>query len=452
MYKILLVDDEEEILNDRSHIITGLGYKCYTARNGDEAAKMVQQIYPDVVLTDMKMPNQDGFYVLKTTNEIDANIPVILFTGYASVESAVQAMKMGAHDYIQKPVSPEIMEAVLAKAIDYRILKEENITLKKQIENSYHLDDVVCKSKLMMNVVKRVLKVAKSEANVLLLGESGTGKELIARSIHFQSHRKNGPFIPLDCVALPATLLESELFGFEEGAFTGAVKSKPGVLELADGGTLFLDEIAELDRNLQAKLLRVLQERQFRRIGGLELIDVNVRIISATNKDIKKAIEEKVLRQDLYFRLNVVPIHLPPLRERKEDIPLLVHHSVKKFNPSCTRDIKEFSKDAITCLKRYDWPGNVRELQNVIEQSMSMAEHDIIELKDLPDNILENNALFIEKPFQSLTFKQAKEKFLNQFYERYFNNLIKKHSGNISKAAREADVSRRTIYRILKKY
>lgn len=451
MYKVLLADEEPEILNDRSKLILELGFDCLVAKDGEEAIKIIQKENPDVVLTDLKMPNQGGLEVIKATKEMDSNIPVIVFTGYGTIESAVQAMKLGAFDFIQKPFSPEMMEVVLTKAIEHRKLKDENVALKTQIQEKYQLENIVAKSKVMNDVAKRALKVAKSDANVLIYGESGTGKELIARSIHLHSQRCNGPFIPLDCVALPATLLESEIFGFEEGAFTGAVKSKPGVFELADSGTLFLDEIVELELNLQAKLLRVLQERQFRRIGGKKLINVNVRIIAATNSNPQKAVQEKKLRDDLYFRLNVVPIYIPPLCDRKEDIPLLTYHFIEMFNLQLPNEIESITKTAMQCLKRYNWPGNVRELQNVIEQAMSLTDKEIISLEDIPENIKENGESF-EEFLNDINFKEAKDKYMKKFGKHYFQNLIEKNNGNISKAARMAGISRRTMYRMLQEF
>lgn len=372
MYKVLLVDDEVQIIQGRSRIIQDLGYLCLIAQNGQEAIEVIQKEHPDVVLTDIKMPQKDGFDVLKAAKEFDANIVVILFTGYASIDSAVQAMRMGAFDYIQKPVTPEAIEAVLKKALDQKS-EDEHFDLSQTLTGKYQLPDLVGECQLMQEIAERVQKVAKSEANVLIYGESGTGKEMIAKNIHHFSRRTEQPFIPLDCVALPTNLLESEIFGYEKGAFTGAIAAKPGLLEIAHDGTLFLDEITELDINLQAKLLRVLQERQFRRIGGTKIIHVNVRIISATNVVPEKAVKDNKLRQDLYFRLNVVPIILPPLRNRKEDIPILVQHFIKKFSPTSPREIKGITREAMKELKRYHWPGNVRELQNVIEQAMSLA-------------------------------------------------------------------------------
>jgi len=451
MYKVVLIDDEEEILNDRSEIIKNLGFKCFIARDGQEGVKIIERENPDVVFTDLKMPKYDGFYVLKKATLIDPDIPVILFTGYGTIKSAVEAMKLGAYDYLQKPFPIEMMEIVLKKAIEFRKLKKENISLKSQIKESYQLENFIGKSKATHDITKKVIKVAQTDANVLISGESGTGKEIIARNIHFHSQRSEKPFIPLDCNALPPTLIESEIFGYEKGAFTGAVKSKPGVMELADGGTLFLDEIAELDIQLQAKLLRVIQERQFRRVGGTKTIKVDLRIISATNRNPELAIKENKLRQDLYYRLNVIPIVIPPLRDRKEDIPLLVHYFIDLINPSCSREIKGISNEAMKCLKKHSWQGNVRELQNVIENAISLTDKEIITIDDLPDILKEIDVpMIIDKSFEELDYKQAKERYLNQFSREYFSRLLDKYNGNISKVARKAGISRWTIYRILK--
>lgn len=451
MAKVLLVDDDIELLKDRSQIIRELGHNCYIAKNGAEALKIVHQNHPDVVLTDLKMPDYDGFTVLKSTKEFDPNIPIIIFTAYGSIELAVHAMKSGAYDFIQKPISPEMLEIVLKKAVEYSKLRNENFIIKTQNKESYKLKDVVCESHSMLNIVKLVLKVAKTNTNVFIYGETGTGKEMIARNIHLSSERKHKPFIPLDCVALPATLLESEIFGFEKGAFTGAIKSKPGMLELADGGTLFLDEIAELEPGLQAKLLRILQDQQFRRIGSTKTIEVNIRIISATNQDPEKALKEKRLREDLYFRLNVIPILMPPLRERTADIPQLVKQFINEFNPSCSKEIKGISEDAVECLKGYNWPGNVRELKNVMQQVMSLTENTIIDVDDLPEHIRKNYELQNNNFFHDIRFREAKQKCLNQFYKTYFDSLLKNFNGNFTRVAEKAGISRKTLYRILNK-
>lgn len=453
MYKILLVDDDIQSLKNQSCVIMELGFKCLTAKNGREAINCVLQKHPDAVLANVKIPNQNDFEVLKATLEFDPNIPVVFFTGNGSIESAIKAIKLGAYDYIQKPVSLDMLKAILKKAIEYRESKNKVISPQKESKELFLLNYSIGKSTIMKNIAEKVHKIAKNDdVSVFIYGESGTGKELIARSIHEYSQRCKKSFIALDCVALPSSLLQSEIFGFEHGAFTGAHKSKPGVMELADGGTLFLDEIVELAPYLQAKLLRVLQERQFRRIGGTKLINVNLRIISATNKNPEKALKEKKLRQDLFYRLNVVPIFMPPLRDRKEDIPLMVRQFIKKFNPSCHREIKGISEDAMKCLQRYDWPGNVRELQNIIKQAMSLTDQDTICLGDLPENIRENHICFLEESFPSMNFKEAREKYVQQFSKQYFNSLLKKYNGNISEVARKAGVSRRTIYRIIQNY
>jgi DNA-binding NtrC family response regulator len=449
MARILLVDNEIEIIEGRSKIIRNLGYDCLTAKSGNEAIKMIKQDHPDIILTDIKMPDGDGFAVLNAAKELDPDIPVIVFTGHGSIDSAVEAMKLGAFDYIQKPVTKEIIQVILKKAIEFYSLKEENLQLKKQFKKKYQLADMVHKSSVMEGIAQRVMKAAGCDANVLVHGETGTGKEMIARNIHLKSNRKDKPFIPIDCVSLPANLMESELFGFEKGAFTSAIKTKPGLMEIANGGTIFFDEITELDYNLQAKLLRAIQEHEFRRVGGTELINVDIRVISATNHNPEKAVKEKILRKDLYYRLNVIPISMPPLRDRKDDIRLLVHHFIEEFNPSISNEIKGVSKDAMQCLIKYNWPGNVRELKNVIEQAMSMADQNMITLTDLPDNIKKYDMSQVDDFFQDTSFQEAKEKCLNEFYKKYVGYLLKKYDGNITKVARECGLSRWTIYRII---
>ncbi len=317
---------------------------------------------------------------------------------------------------------------------------------------SSELPNIIGKSQVMRDIATRVLKVARNDVNVMISGESGTGKELIARNIHYHSPRRNAPFIPVDCVALPATLLESELFGFEKGAFTGAVHSKPGLFELANRGTLFLDEITELDHHLQAKLLRVLQERKFRRIGGKDFINVDVRIISATNRNPEQAVEEKWLRQDLYFRLNVVPVFLPPLRQRLEDIETLVAHFIRKYNPFASIEIKSISDEAITALKAYEWPGNVRELENIVQRMISLTDHADIETSDIPSDLnslqfKEDNGALINLPY-----KEAKARYVEEFTVNYLTQLMNKYKHNITHAAGASGLSRAMLYRLLQKF
>lgn len=450
MAKVLLVCDDIELLKDRSQVLKELGYNFFIARDVSEALNIVHQNHPDVVIIDLSMPNfEEGLAVLKSTKEFDPNIPIIIFTASGSVELAVRAMKLGAYDFIPKPISPEMLQVMLKNAVEYEDTKKDNLILKTQIKESNKLKDVVCQSPRMLEIVERVIKVARTDINIFIYGETGAGKEMIARNIHLCSHRKCKPFIPLDCVALPPMLLESEIFGFEKGAFTGAIKSKPGMLEIADGGTLFLDEIADLEPGLQVKLLRVIEDHQFRRIGGTKMIKVNIRIISATNRNPEQALKEKRLREDFYFRLNVVPILVPPLRERKADISHLVKHFIAEFNPMCSNEIKGISEEAVECLQTYNWPGNVRELKNVIQQIMSLSENSILDLNDLPDHIRKNYKLQYNNSFQKMSLKEARKKCLNQFYRAYFNNLLKNLNGNLTKVAEKADISRKTLYRIL---
>jgi len=449
MKKVLLVEDDALIREDCAGFISDMGYECVPVEDGKSAIDLITADSISVVLTDLDIPKYDGMEVLAATKEFDPTIPVIIFTGEDRIETVVKAMKNGAFDYIQKPFTASLIEVTLQKAFKHRDLQNEIFSLKLKIAKPDKLNNIIYESSIMRQIAKNVIKLARSRANVLIFGESGTGKELIARNIHSFSSRNDKPFIPLDCVSLPASLLESELFGFEKGAFTGAHQAKPGVFELADGGTLFLDEITEMDYHMQAKLLRVLQERKFRHIGGKSFIDVDVRIISATNRDPVEAVKEKKFREDLYYRLNVVPIYLPPLRERYEDIPLLVHHFISKYNPFSEIEIKGISGKAMNCLRNWHWPGNIRELENVIQRLISMADHDYIEYDHLPDSLKNVDNGQLDKSTLSLGYKNAKIKCLENFNKQYFSKLFKDFDGNISKVASAAGVSRKTIYRIM---
>ncbi|MBN2010560.1 sigma-54-dependent Fis family transcriptional regulator [candidate division KSB1 bacterium] len=449
MEKVLLVDDERDILDDRSEIVSTLGYECLTALDKYEAIRILRQKEPDILLTDMKMPLHDGFELLQKTKEIDPHIPVIMITGYGTIELAVRAIKLGAYDYIQKPVSPNSLEIVIHNALEYRRTYRRYVGDNEMNAPATTGSNIIGKSNALQEVMRRASKIARSDANVMIYGESGTGKELIAKFIHENSCRSDESFIPLDCVALPPNLLESELFGYEQGAFTGATKSKPGVLELANKGTLFLDEITEFDLALQPKLLRVLQERKFRRLGGTKLIDINMRIISAMNKDPEQAVKSGQLRQDLFYRLNVVPIFIPPLRERREDIPRLVDYFINKFSPVSPYNIKGISRAALERLHNYNWPGNIRELSNMVEQMIALMDSDVIECGDLPENV-SRDSCFGNTDLTFYNFQKARDESLNQFYRFYFGKLIKRYGRNFSKVADIAQISRSTLYRILK--
>lgn len=451
MATIFLIDDVFDSLKTRSEIIKSLGYECLTASTVNEASNLLEQDMPDVLMIELKTLYSSGIHILKAIKDSYPKTAVIIFSGDEKTDEAIQAITIETYNYIQRPITAELLETVLAKAIESQKIDEQNYEIKAEIKKHHKMKEVICKSNVMIDVVDRVRKVATSDANILIYGETGTGKEMIARNVHLCSHRKNKSFIAIDCIALPPTLLESELFGFEKGAFTDAIKAKPGILELADGGTLFLDEIIELAPPLQAKLLRVLQERQFRRIGGTKLINVDVRIIAATNQNPENAIEKKRLRDDLYYRLNVISILMPPLRERKEDIELLAHHFINEFNPSFPIEVKGISDHAMKRLKTYNWPGNVRELKNVIEHAMSLTDQDIISVKDLPEKIRMHTSFCPEVTRGETNFKQVKEAYLQEFYKKYFDNLLNTFNGNLSKVAEKASISRKTLYQLLRK-
>ncbi len=449
--KVLCVDDEAPMLEGCERLLRSLGYDCITTTDSARAVELIRSESPDIVLTDLKMPGLDGIALLEAAKEIDPDVTVIVLTAYASVSSAVEAMRKGAFDYIPKPFSADELEVALEKATRYRELLDENKRLRLQLNETLAFGNIIGNSAAMHKVFETIRKVAPSEANVLIMGESGTGKELIARSIHANSPRFNQSFVPVDCASLPETLLESELFGHEKGAFTGAHAERPGLFEFANGGAVFLDEMGELAFNIQAKLLRVLQEHKVRRLGGRREIDIDIRIISASNRDLDAAVANKEFRDDLFYRLNVVSIKLPPLRERSGDVPLLVGHFLQEFGKSMIRPVTRISPEAMGCLESYQWPGNVRELQNVIERALSMCESDMISPCDLPDHLCRTDELPPADP-GSLPLREARRRWLEPLEKEYLENLLHRHGGNISEAARAAEIDRQTIYRMLKKY
>jgi len=459
MRNILLIGDSKFIFQEEyAQINNELDLQYIIANNGKDAAEIINVSPPDIILIEGVNTVIDSYDILKISQKSDSYIPVILFADKVSVEEAVNAIKAGVFNYIQKPFDPEKLKENFETAILFKNEREAELktVLHKKVDDEHKIKGIVYESSIMRQLAKNIVKLAKSNANVFIFGESGTGKELVARNIHNLSSRNKYPFIPLDCVSFPATLLEAELFGYERGAFTGAVKSKPGVFELAEKGTLFLDEITEMDFHMQAKLLRALQERRVRRLGGKEFIKVDVRIISATNRDPEQAVKVQKLREDLYYRLNVVPVYLPPLKERKEDIPLLVHHFISKYNPSSAIQIKGIDNDALKCMMDYHWPGNIRELENLIHRIISLSDHDTIEIEDLPDHLKEYQYETEQEIFDTSLLKysyhEAKKKWLERFNVEYFTQLLEKNSGNISKAAKKSGVSRKTFYRMLKEY
>ena len=458
--RILIVDDEPDMLESCSRILSRLGHACTTARDGAAAVAILERDRPDLLLTDFKMPGMDGLALLRRAHELDPALPVIMITGFATIESAVAAIKEGAFDYLPKDFSVDQLRVAVERGLRHRGLQLENRNLRQQLQQTLGLENIVGRSPAMTQVFELVKKAARSEANILVLGESGTGKELIARAIHANSPRAPQPFVPVDCASLPEQLLESELFGHEKGAFTGAVRSKPGLVETAHRGTLFLDEIAEMPAPLQVKLLRALQEHQIRRVGGTALVDVDVRVVSATNRDLQDAITRGQFREELYYRINVIAIHLPPLRERAGDVRLLAHTFLKRFGQGRVTAMDDAVAEA---LERYRWPGNVRELQNVIERACALADGPTITVRDLPDHV----AHAVSRPAPvgvnpaspgappagtDLTLKAAKEQWLQVLEVSYLRDLLARHDGNVSSAAKAAGIDRKTFHRLINKY
>ncbi len=387
METILIVDDEKNYLLVLEDLLAEEGYEVLTADSASEGLAVAESHELDLVLTDMKMPGMDGMAFLERLHSLKPDMPVVMMTAFGTVEKAVEAMRKGAFDYVLKPFENEELKLTIRKAIDHYYLVRKNRYLSRELESRYQFSNIVGKNASMQKIYELVEKVAPSKATVLVSGESGTGKELIARAIHFNSPRKDASFICVNCGALPETLLESELFGHEKGSFSGAVSQRKGRFELAHGGTLFLDEITEMSPPLQVKLLRVLQEMEFERVGGSQTIKVDVRMVAASNRDLKSEVAAGRFRSDLFYRLNVVRIHLPPLRERPDDIVLLVNHFLNKHSQSDARTCLAIDPEALRYLLDYQWPGNVRELENVIERAVILSNGDTIAVKDLPSEI-----------------------------------------------------------------
>ncbi|MBW2091043.1 MAG: sigma-54-dependent Fis family transcriptional regulator [Deltaproteobacteria bacterium] len=395
METILVVDDEKNYLVVMSTLLSEQGYEVLTAENGKQALEIIEESDLDLVLTDMKMPKMDGIELVKEIHRINPEQPVIVMTAFGTVEKAVQAMKAGAFDYITKPFQNEELMLNIRKALDMYKLVRENKALTQELRQRYQFENIIGKTRVMQDIFRMIEKVADTQANVLVTGESGTGKELIARAIHQGNQtRRDKRFITVNCAALPETLLESELFGHEKGAFTGAVASRKGRFEIAHGGTLFLDEIGDMSLPLQAKLLRVIQEREFERLGGNRTIKVNVRLVAASNQDLKQKAAEKLFREDLLYRLNVIHLHLPPLRERTDDIPLLVNHFIRLYSQKSGRPDIKVSPEAMRLIYAYHWPGNVRELENVMERAVILCPDQTIRPEDLPEELVSQEAGF----------------------------------------------------------
>jgi len=438
--KVLVVDDEVIIRDSLRDWLTDANYQVFTAENGAQALEIIQQQGLRIVIADLVMPGMDGIELMKRAKEISPNVEVIIVTAYGSIPTAITAMRGGAYDYIEKPFCPERAEILIDKLVEHQELIEENLSLHQKLEERYRFENIIAKSPKMQQVIEVIKVVARSNATVLITGETGTGKEVVARAIHSQSHRHGKPFVAVSCAALPESLLESELFGHEKGSFTGAYAQKKGKFEVANRGTLFLDEIGEMSANIQVHLLRVLEEKEFTRVGGNEPIKVDVRVISATNRDMKQAIASGQFREDLYYRLNVVNIELPPLRERREDIPLLAQHFLKKFAVENQKEIAGFSPEATDFLLRYDWPGNVRELENTIERAVILAQNPVIEVADLT----QQNLMPAHPISPAISLKQVEK--------NHILNVLTETGGNYTEAARILGISRMTLYNKAKAY
>jgi DNA-binding NtrC family response regulator len=437
--RILVVDDEWAMQEALRDWLKEDGYEVGLASSGEEAIVQAKQKHWEVILLDLKMPGMDGLEALKKLKEVNPEAEILMMTAYATVDTAVQAMKEGAFDYLVKPFDPDEVEMQIKKIVQHKDLVLENLLLRKTLEEKFQYDEIIGKSDAMQEIFGIISRVAPTDSTVLITGESGTGKELIAQAVHANSQRSYMPFIAISCGALPDALLESELFGYEKGAFTGATHTKRGRLEMADGGSLFLDEIGDISLKTQVGLLRVLQQKEISRLGSEQNTKVDVRIMAATNRDLKQAIQEKRFREDLYYRLNVISIHIPPLRERTEDIPLLVETFIRKFCAEMNKEEKKVAPSALKLLMEYDWPGNVRELENVIERALVIGQAEEILLDDLP---------FSRRPFRPTELPKS----LKLMEKIHIERILKENDWNISKAARELEIDRQTLYNKMQKY
>jgi len=450
--KILIVEDDRQVTKMMKLLLSKEGYDIDTSTNGHDALEMFNNERPDLVITDVKMPMMNGLDLARRLLAISKDVPIIIVTAFGTVKDAVEAIKLGASNYITKPISTQELKLTVKKVFEKQELVTELYTLRKELKKNYRLGDIIGKHHHMQELYDLILTISSTNSNVLITGETGTGKELVARSIHFSGPRQKNHFVPI--AALPESILESELFGYEKGAFTGAIKCKIGKFEFANGGTIFFDEIGDIPLTTQVKLLRIIQERKFERLGGNETISIDVRIIAATHKDLEKMIEEGKFREDLYYRLNVIPIKIPFLRERKEDIPLLIEHFVRKYSMANDKKIKTLSQDVLNSIISYDWPGNVRELQNIIERLVVMARNDEITTADLIKTPLvtpNSNINTVVNDSNEMLDIDLKE-FTDNCEKEYIKTILTKNKGRIETSADCLKVGTKTLYRKMKKY
>ena len=454
--RILVVDDEEVVVKSCLRILEGRDLLLESAGNGPDALHRIEENPYDLVILDIMMPGMDGLEVLQRVKESHPDIDVIMITGLSQIDVAVRAMKLGAFDYLPKPFDPDQLTIIVDRALERRRLMRENVSLKSEVSSKYRFENIIGSSAAMQKVYRLIAQCAPTNSTVLITGESGTGKELIARAIHYNSLRKDKPFVAVDCNALSEMLLESELFGHVKGSFTGAISNKRGMFEVADGGTLFLDEIGNISLSIQAKLLRVLQEREFRAVGDTRTQTTNIRLVTATNKDLKAMVAEGTFREDLYYRINIFPIRMPSLRERRDDIPALAFHFMKDFKSELGKDVNEISEDALAALASHDWPGNVRELENAIHRAMILASGSVIRRAHLTNIVDTPGTADADAPRTSDELKRlkkiAREKSVEDLEKRFVMEALKRNDWNVTRSAEETGMQRANFQALMKKY
>ena len=451
--RILLVDDEIDLATSCQRLLQGRGYETQLAGDGLEALEYIAREEPHLVITDFKMPRMDGMELLQVVKRDYSDVQVLMMTAYSTIEDAVKAVRLGAADFVPKPFTPDHLLVVVEKALAQQVLREENRLLKEQLNAQYSFDNIVGKSPAMQRIFTAISKVAPADINVLVTGASGTGKELVARSLHAHSPRAERPFVPINCGALPEHLVESEIFGYEKGAFTGAARAKAGLLEAAHGGTFFLDEIGELPQALQVKFLRVLQDGKYRRLGSTEEREVDIRLVSATNQDLEAMVADGSFREDLFYRINTFLIDIPPLKERPDDIPLLVERLIERFEADNQQKIESVSSEVMRLLLAHEWKGNVRELEHAIERAVILCVGGIIEVEDLPPGIQQaTGGNVVPAAYVDLPFKEAKARLIEDFERRYIADVLSEYKGNISRAAIHSGIDRRSLHRLLLKH
>ncbi len=455
--RILVVDDEDIVIRSCLRILDGNGYQIETARDGQEALRKVDDNSYDVMILDIMMPNLGGMEVLRRVKETHPDTDVIMITGLSQIDTAVQAMKLGAFDYISKPFEPDELKLVIQRALERRRLLQENLTLKSEVSSKYRFENIIGSSPPMQAVYRLVAQCAPTNSTVLLTGESGTGKELIARAIHYNSLRRDKPFVPVDCNSLSENLVESELFGHVKGSFTGAIANKKGMFEVAGSGSLFLDEIGNFSLPIQSKLLRVLQEHEFRAVGDTRTQTANFRLITATNKDLNAMVAAGTFRDDLYYRINIFPIHVPALRERKEDIPALAYHFLKGFSAELGKKVTDISEGAMSALMNYTWPGNVRELENVIQRAVILTGDNVVRrahLVNIIDPSRRPDDFAVPRTGDELKRikKAAREKSVEEIEKQFVLEALKRNQWSVTKSAEDTGMQRPNFQALMKKY